>query len=189
MKYLVHRKLTAWVVSSAIAISGCSTISVGSHHDDTINFGAYKSFSWVADDPYISGDRSTMVSPLAREYIRNAIQRELQAKGYSFSADRQSADFAVAYTVGTREMIRVDSYPADYRGPWGWHVPYSYYYYHDVSAHSYTQGTLGVDVFDNASRKPVWHGWAEKAISRSDREDPKPAIDEAVARLFEHFPD
>ena len=89
--------------------------------------------------------------------IRNAIQRELQAKGYSFSADRQSADFAVAYTVGTREMIRVDSYPADYRGPWGWHVPYSYYYYHDVSAHSYTQGTLGVDVFDNASRKPVWH--------------------------------
>jgi hypothetical protein len=169
-------------------LGGCATINTGSHFDETTNFGAYKSFSWIDDNPYISGDTSMLVSALSRSMIETAIQKELEKKGYTFMEDHARADFVVAYTIGTRESISINSYPATYRGQWGWHVPYSYYYYRDISAHTYTTGTLGVDIFDNESRKPVWHGWAEKTVTQSDRSDPGPTIKEGVAKLFASFP-
>jgi hypothetical protein len=169
-------------------LSGCATISTGSHFDETVNFGAYKSFSWIDDEPLISAGMSMPVSALSESMINAAIRRELENKGYTFTEVRASADFVVAYTIGTRDAIRVDSYPVDYRGPWGWHVPYSYYHYRELSAHTYTTGTLGVDIFDNESDKPVWHGWAEKVVTQDDRKDPGPTIDAGVSKLFESFP-
>ncbi len=183
-------RLAGFPLLLAIAgiLSGCATIDTGSHFDETTNFAAYQSFSWIDDEPLISMDTAIPISPLARNMIKSAIQSELSMKGYVFTDDLEKADFAVAYTVGTRENISIDSYPAHYRGTWGWHVPYSYYYYQEVSAHTYTKGTLAVDIFDNKSGKPVWHGWAEKTVSSSDRKDPGPVIKEGVRKLFAAFP-
>ncbi len=173
----------------AVLLSACATIQTGSHYDETTNFAGYGSFSWIDEDPYITGEAAILVSPLAQQQIKDAIQSQLEQRGYSFTQDRGNADFVVSFTVGTREKIRVDSYPVEYRGRWGWHVPYSYYSYRDVSAHSYTKGTLGVDIFDNESAKPVWHGWAEKTVTQSDRQDPTESIEEGVQLLFAGFPD
>ena len=170
-------------------MASCASFNTGSHHDPTTNFASYESFGWIGEDPYIVGDRSALVSPLAVEQIKTAIRTELERKGYAYMEDGANADFVVSFTVGTRDEIRIDSYPAGYRGAWGWHVPYSYYYYHDVSAHSYTRGTLGIDIFDNESGKPVWHGWAEKTVTDSDRRDPSESIEEGVRLIFAEFPD
>jgi hypothetical protein len=176
------------LVLFAIFIGACATIQTGSHHDETTNFAAYQSFSWIDEDPYISGEAAVLVSPLAQQQIKDAIRNQLEQMGYLYTQDLGNADFAVSYTVGTREKISIDSYPVEYRGRWGWHVPYSYYSYRDVSAHSYTKGTLGVDIFDNESGKPVWHGWAEKTVTQSDRQDPTESIEEGVKLLFASFP-
>jgi hypothetical protein len=125
---------------------------------------------------------------LSQSKIQDAIRSELERKGYSFTENRDEADFVVAYTVGTRENIRTSHYPVGYHGSWGWHVPGSYYYIRETTEHRYTEGTLGVDIFDNESKKPVWHGWAEKTITESDRADPSSVIREGVAKLFESFP-
>jgi hypothetical protein len=173
-----------------VALHGCETIDAGSHYDETNNFGDYRSFSWIDDTPYIAGgSRSEVrVSPLTQTKIERAISAELESKGYSFTEDRDDADFVIAYTVGTRDEITVNSYPLPYRGDWGWHVYGSRYYVHEYREHSYTKGTLSVDVFDGGTNSPVWHGWAEKTITESDREDPSQSIIDAVARLFEEFP-
>lgn len=168
-------------------LSSCETIRANSHFDETTNFDAYQSFSWIDDAPYISAQNSFPVSPLTQSMIKSEIQKRLEQMGYAYMDNRADADFVVAYTIGTRNEFRVDSYPGHYRGNWGWHVPYSYYY-HDYTVHTYTKGTLGVDIFDNESGKPVWHGWAEKTVTDSDRDDPGPAIEEGVAKLFETFP-
>lgn len=171
-----------------LLISACATIQTGSHYDETTDFARYESFAWIDEDPYITGEAAVLVSPLAQQQIKDAIQSQLEQRGFSFSPDRGNADFVVSFTVGTREKIRIDSYPVDYRGRWGWHVPYSYYSYRDVSAHTYTKGTLGVDIFDNESSKPVWHGWAEKTVTESDRQDPTESIEAGVRMLFADFP-
>jgi hypothetical protein len=120
--------------------------------------------------------------------IESAIRTQLQQQGFVFSDVREDADFVLAYTVGTRDNVRIESYPIGYRGHWGWHVPYSHYYFREVSVHNYTKGTLGVDLFDNETGKPVWHGWAEKTVTQSDRDDPGATIEQGVAKLFSSFP-
>ncbi len=80
----------------------------------------------------------------------------------SFAWIADQADFVVAYTVGTREKIVSTSYPTTYQGDWGWHLYGRYYYQTEVEHRTYTEGTLGIDIFDGKSKEPVWHGWASK---------------------------
>lgn len=184
------RRLTACSVLLAIAgaVAACSTIRTGSHYDETNDFGRYDTFSWIADDPYIGRDPDLPISPLTQRKIQEAIHDRLVSKGYTFVADRDPADFVVSYTIGSREKIRASSYPVGFRGSWGWHVHDSYYRVREYEEHSYTEGTLSVDIFDGESKQPVWHGWAQKVITDSDRRDPSVIIQDGVTRLFESFP-
>ena len=181
---------TAALLLVAYFAAGCASISTGAHYDETMNFGAYKRFAWIDEQPHIVGAEETgiIISPLTQTKIQAAIRAELERKGFSFVENDADADFVVAYTVGTRNEVSVESYPQSYHGTWGWHVRGSHYYVNEVTTHSYTRGTLGVDVFDRKSRKPVWHGWAEKTITTGDKEDPGPTIEAGVSQMLELFP-
>jgi len=100
-------------------------------------------------------------------------------------ASREQADFTVAFTVGARDLINVDDYPLGYRGrrPWS-----ARYFGTGADVTTYTEGTLAIDIFDNGSRQPVWHGWARKRITGGDIEDPAPTIDAAVRAILAGFP-
>lgn len=172
-----------------IVLIGCVTIRAGSHHDESVSFSDYRTFAWIADDPLIrgAGDQSP-ISPLSQKKIVQAIENELGNKGYEQTAKRNQADFVVSYTVGTRERIDATSYPSGYYGDWGWHLHGRYYYRAEVVHRTYTEGTLGIDIFDGKTKQPIWHGWATKKILTSDRDDPSPAIQKTVARIIEQFP-
>lgn len=183
-----YLKLGPFVILGLV-LSGCATIKSGSHHDESASFESYRSFSWIANEPLIVGTgNDPSVSPLTQKKIVDAIAGELARKGFVFTADRGAADFIVAYTVGTRDRIEATSYPTAYQGAWGWHLYGRYYYDIEVEHRMYTEGTLGVDIFDGKTKQPVWHGWATKTISSADRQDPSPSIDKAVAGLFAAFP-
>lgn len=186
-----HRRSIACLMLLTVAsiLGACATINTGSYVDDAADFTTYQSFSWIADGPYIATASDVRVNPLALSMIETSLQAQLQQRGYQFIADREAADFLVAYTVGTRDKIRMESYPVGYRGHWGWHDPHSHYYFRHVSAENYTQGSLGVDIFDNETGKPVWHGWAEKTVTEDDRTNPGPTIKDGIAKLFESFPE
>lgn len=172
-----------------VLAGGCATIKSGSHYDELASFDNYRSFSWIADEPLIVGHGdSPSVSPLTQKKITDAIERELVNRGFVLSGDRETADFVVAYTVGTRDRIEATSYPITYRGMWGWHLYGGHYYDTEVVHRMYTEGTLGIDVFDGKTKQPVWHGWATKTISPSDRQNPSPSIQKAVSAIFARFP-
>jgi len=170
-------------------LTGCATIRTGSHQDESISFGQYRTFAWIADDPLILGaGEQSPISPLTQRKIVQAIEGELSNRGFTHSADANQADFVVAYSVGTRERIDATSYPSGYRGAWGWHLHGRYYYTTEVVHRTYTEGTLSVDIFDGNTKQPIWHGWATKTILTSDRENPSPAIEKAVEGIIARFP-
>ena len=181
---------TLAVLLVSLFAAGCATILTGAHFDETADFGKIRSFSWIDEDPHIDASvRSGLaISPLTHAKIQDAIRKGLQERGYAFVEERGEADVVIAYTIGTRQEVSISSYPDPYYGPWGWHVSGSNYYINEVTTHSYTTGTLGVDVFDNETKKPVWHGWAEKTITMGDREDPTPTITTGVTKMLESFP-
>lgn len=175
-------------LAGLLVVGACSTIDTGSHFDDTTDFTSYETWTWIADDPHIATGDELPISPLSHAKIRDAIAAQLLIKGYTRIEQHERADFVVSYSVGSRDKLRVSAYPVPYRGPWGWHVPGSRYYVTETRTHSYTEGTLAVDIFDAESKRPVWHGWAGKTITASDRENPGEVIERGVARLMEAFP-
>lgn len=184
-----NRGTVAVVLLLGALLTGCATIRTGSHQDESVSFGQYRTFAWIAADPIILGaGEQPPISPLSRKKIVQAIEDELRKKGFTYSANPDQADFVVSYTVGTREKIDSTSYPRAYSGEWGWHIYGRHYYLTEVEHRSYTEGTLGIDIFDGATKQPVWHGWATKTISISDRQNPSPSIQKAVAGIIERFP-
>ena len=124
------------------------------------------------------------------------VESALGTKGYRLIPDAESADFVLAFTVGSREEIKVDSYPSMSAGYAGYGYPRHWggwggAYYGvgtETSVRQYTKGMLAIDVFDVASRRPVWHGVATKTIYESDREDAGGTIQAAVDAILEGFP-
>ncbi len=173
-----------------ILVGACATISTGSHYDEHHNFVGYHTFSWIAANPYVKAidEEPAKVNPLTQLKIERALRAELESRGYVFVDDKEVADFVLGYTVGTRQKVNIESYPSMYRGYWGWHSYNDVYFSHEYREYSYDQGTLGVDVFDGKSHQPVWHGWATKTVTASDREDPSQTIIKAVALIFDKFP-
>jgi hypothetical protein len=182
--------LIASLIAFTSLAAGCATISAGAHYDETTNFGLYKSFSWIDDQPLFVGsdDTGIIVSPLTQMKIQQAIRSGLENKGYEFVDNQEKANFIIAYTIGTRQETSVSSYPDAYYGLCGWHVCGSHYYVHEASAHNYTKGTVGVDIFDGTVNKPVWHGWAEKAITTGDENKPVSSIEAAIREMLVSFP-
>jgi hypothetical protein len=178
------RPLLAAAVSALLA--SCATMRADSDYYEGADVAQYRSYVWMAESPLIRSDSGRVeVSPLTVRRIREAIERDLAEKGFEPAATRDAADFAVSFTVGARDMITLEDYPPYYRGEWQWGRPY---YWPSVDVAMYTEGMLAIDIFDNETREPVWHGWARKTILRSDINDPGATIDAAVEAILADFP-
>ena len=172
---------TIAVIVAASAIGGCTTIAANHDFNPALNFDQYKTFSWISPHPLV--DPAPGVSPLLAGRIEQTARDLLTAKGYRFVEDPDQADFIVGFGLGATDKLRIDTYPAAYRGPWHWHGAG-----HDASIRQHTEGRLVVDIFDVRSHQPAWHGWATKTITMSDQKDPQPAIRTALTAIFANFP-
>lgn len=169
-----------------LLVASCATIKAGSDHYAGADFSKFHSYAWVADSPLIrSESRRVEISPLTVRRVEDAIERELGARSFEHAENRDAADFAIAFTIGARDTITIADYPPYYRTPWSWDAPY---YGQNIDPAMYTEGTLAIDIFDNATQQPVWHGWATKTIRGSDIDDPEPTINAAVAAILADFP-
>jgi hypothetical protein len=182
-----------WLLGPLLLLAACSSLRVSTDQYPAADFSGYRSYAWIADDPLIRPHGATAeISALTIRRIREAIEAELAAKGYAAAASPASADFVVAFTVGTRDRIDAQSYPAPYRGHWEW----AWYreqmdmqaYHEETRLRVYHEGTLAIDIFDGAKHQPVWHGRARKEITVSDESDPGPLIKKATAAILQKFP-
>ena len=65
MRISEKERLPLAAIVPFLFLASCATYNTGSHFDPTTNFGSYESFAWIGEDPYIVGDTSVLVSPLA----------------------------------------------------------------------------------------------------------------------------
>ncbi len=193
MNTISSPKIAISIAVLVVLVSGCaSTFKATYDHDPANNFSGYRTYAWISEHPMKVGPTSRIANPLLESRIMSSMERAFGAKNYSKVEDATKADFAVSFTVGSREEIDVDSYPTMYAGRgypshWGWGGSY-YGYGTETSVRQYTKGMLAIDVFDVDGRRPVWHGVATKSISESDRRDAAGTIDAAVDAVLSGFP-
>jgi len=180
-------------------VACASTFEASYDSDPQQDFSVYKTWGWISENPMIvgnTGDRPP--NPLLQPKLMQALEDGLAVKGFTRVEDPEAADFAVSFTVGSREEIRVDSYPSTYAG-YGmagypaWGGPYYGHGYGvgmatETRVRQTTKGMLALDIFDVREHRPVFHAVATKTISDSDRKKMDETLQAAVDAVLGAFP-
>ncbi len=153
-------------MACVLAASCQTTLRPTTDFDDSVDFSSYQTFSWIDTHPLVSATQRQL-SPLIEQRLMNDTREELTRSGLRFVDDPLDADLVVAFTIGSREGVRITS---------------------NVVARQYTEGQLAIDLFDVAEARPVWHGTVSRQITRRDRAEPDATIQAAVAAILAKFP-
>ena len=181
------------LAATIVAIASCSTSSgIKTFHDynPSMDFASYRTWSFMSARPMIVST-TAIVNPLLEGRIMQAIRSEMDLKGFSYVGDPEGADVAISFTVGSRDLVKVEQYPASYR------VSYSRYYRGygygtsygtETRVRQYTEGQLAIDIFDVDNHTPAFHGSASKRLTSRDRDNPEALISSVVTEALLGFP-
>ena len=156
-------------------MAGCTGIRVSTDFDSKADFSKYKTFNFSKEI-----DKVTL-NDLNRRRLKDAISKELEAKGYQIST---TPDLLVnAFVKGkNRYSATANTY---YNGGMYYRGFGSSSTYVDVNKS--IEGTLFVDLIAVREKEMVWEGVAEGLVNpRTETRENK--INSVVEKIFRHFP-
>lgn len=192
--YIIKKTIAAAFI---LVIAGCSTTykaKVGFDKNTNIDTRDYKTFVWLSPGKIMAPTED--FNPVMKLRVDTEIEQAFFAKGYKLVTKEDDADFAISYTVGNRDKIKVSSFPTTYKTAFGWGRGYYGGYYGGLygmhmetptRVYQYTEGKLAIDIYDVKSHQPAWHGWATKRIASSDKETPSAVIKDVVNEVVAQF--
>lgn len=190
MLTLPRMLILALLMLQAACTSG-RAIQTYDDYNPNFDFASFQTFSFISANPMIVGDTARPVSPLLETQFTGAIRGDLESKGFRYLDDPERADLSISFTIGSREQIRVDQYPASYRGGYSrYHRYYGYrpVYGTETRVRQYTQGQLAIDIFDVRSKTPAFHGSSSLRITDRDRANPGELLNQVVTETLDGFP-
>lgn len=174
-----HRHLLCTVALALLALSACSSgPSIRSFEHAQVDLSQYRTYGFHESTAAVA--QATRVP----EFIRAAIGREMQSRGYRHG---DVPDLLINFHLQTEEKDTVSTSPASY---FGWRGGYHWAAnpVRDDEISSYTAGTLNVDVIDRSRNELVWEGVAIGRIKDEALENPEPAINAVIAQIFQRYP-
>lgn len=174
------------IAVSTLALSACSTAPrIHSVYEQGVDFSQYRTFSFLKSlEP--EGEEYLTLND---RYLREAISRELRARGFQ---EAENSDLLVGYNVSTKEKISSSTLPTttigyySYRGLYGY--TYGLGYGTETRVNQYTEGTLNIDVVDRAQKQLIWEGVAVGRLKDRPSENLKAEVYDVVSAIFEQFP-
>jgi hypothetical protein len=142
----------------------------------------YRTFGFVE---HPDTDKSGYTT-LTTRFLKEAVAREMQARGYTQS---DSPDLLINFSVASRDKVEGSIWPdvglgwGRWSRGWGWGGTFG-----GRDIRTVTEGTLTIDVVDPQHRELIWSGTAKGRVTRKAEDDPRPAIEEAVAAIFAKYP-
>jgi Domain of unknown function (DUF4136) len=181
----------AVVASVVCGLGACTSLRVTSDVNQPLASNVKcHSFAWAGSFHGSSDSlRSTVANPVNESRLRAAIQSNLSTYGVQLTAT--DADCLVGYGIGMRNVV--DGYPYGYG--WGWGGGYGwryggvgYYGYGWDYPYVYSEGIIGVDLYDAKTKQALWHASVDQNLqgATGDRADKK--IQAAVAAIFTKYP-
>ncbi len=191
---MTYRVLATLAIAAAMltGLSACSSsggIQSTYDYNRQIDFSGYKTYAFISENPMAVSQTQGAINPMIEGRIMESIRIAMNGKGYNEVSDPESASMAIGFTVGSRDQIKVDSYPSSFSTGY---ARRGYYYGYNTGTETrvrqYTEGQLAVDVFDVSSHTPAFHGVASKKISDSDRQNQQQVLNAVAAEALSGFP-
>lgn len=176
------------LTAAALGLSACASgPSVRTDHDPAVNFGQYRTWAFYQPVAMEQSGYSSWIS----ERIRTDVRKEMEARGYQYSAE--GADLLVNFQGVVEDKTAVWSIPRSdiemfysYRHRAYVAVPV---WYDETQVSRYKEGTLTVDLVDGKRNRMVWTGSASRPeVSKRTPEKKMADIDQAVASIFAKYP-
>jgi hypothetical protein len=145
-----------------LLFSGCgAAVRLYTDVDDSGRFDEYATYSFLE---FSEGNKET-ITGMELERIRVAFAREIEKRGLKYV--EENGDVAVRITVYHRQTMD------------------GYYYSH--WRYNYMERAVSVDMYDNATRKHVWHCAAVGELDY-DPEERAEKLPELAAKIFSRYP-
>lgn len=178
------------LLALATLLTACASgPDLRSDYDRSADFTQYRTFGFVDK----LGTDSAGYSSLVTSHFKSAVTREMEARGYVLN--QANPDLLVNFSASARTQTDVQSVPSaapmgmgyyGYRG--GMYAPWPMYATNDVQTVHYKVGTANIDVVDAKRKQLIWEGVGEGRLKEESLQNPGPAIDRAVALLFQSYP-
>jgi hypothetical protein len=173
------------IALAALMLAGCETgPQIRSVTEPGANLASYRTYSFAANP---GTNRGGNVTPLTT-FFQTAITREMTARG--FQHVESGGDLLINFNARVTEKADIQSTP----GP-GPYYGYGYYGYRgglysgpEVQTVRYKVGTANIDVVDAKRKAVVWEGIAEQELTDQVMQNPQPAVDNVVTKMFAQFP-
>lgn len=158
----MSRKIVTFFILTMLVLPACGpSMRVYTDMDDTATFDQYTTYSFL---DFSEGNKKT-ITGMELERIRVAFSREIESRGLTYS--EEDGDVAVKITVYHRQAAR------------------RYGYYGGIYHHM--ERAIAVDMYDNGSRKHIWHCAAVGQLE-NDPEQRAAGLSDVAARIFERYP-
>lgn len=184
--------LIGGVAALAMLAACASKPTIRANTDPSANLSSYKTYTFAEKT---GTDRPEYSTPITG-YFKEAIRREMDARGYRF-VEGGEADLLVNFNANARENVDLRSTPGPTYGYYGYRTGmYGMYggYYGagvavapEIETVRYRVGTANVDVVDMKKKQLVWEGIAEARLTEKMMKDPRTAISGVVTEMFAQF--
>jgi hypothetical protein len=160
--------------------AGCAiAMNVSAHVEPGVDFRAFRTYEWAPADALPTGDPRLDKNPYFNDIVQGAVERQFSSRGLGLSAGGAS-DLLVHVHASVTDRLNPDLLD-EQRG---------YGQGSATSGVTYEAGTIVVDVVHAPSGRLIWRGWAQTNLTQllSNRDRMGETIDEAVLRMFTHWP-
>ena len=182
-------KLTITLISVLLLSACASPTKIRSDYDHSLDFSKYRTYGYYSP----MGIENPNYSSLLGQMFRDAIDAQMQAKGYAKS-NNPDILINVSARLEDKTKVTTTSDPMMYGGYYGYrggmYDPWGGYGY-GTSTHvsQYTEGTINVDMVDVKLKRMIWEGIA---IGRVDEKQKNPELRQdimtGVAEMYEGYP-
>ena len=171
------------IASMLALLSACATRpTIHTQVSPALDIQKYQTFGFVEHPDTDKAGYTTLIT----RYLKDAVSREMVARGYTHS---DHPDLLVNFTTGSKDKVEGDPWPdvglgwGRWSRGWGWGGMWG-----GRDIRTVTEGALTIDVVDEQHKELVWSGTAQGRVTSKEEDNPQPAIDKAVAAIFDKYP-
>jgi hypothetical protein len=168
--------LAKFAFALAVLLMGC-TVTLG--QDVRYNFMPGTDFSKYHTYKWVTIEGGAHPNQIVDAEIKQAVDSQLAAKGLT-KTDNDRADLYVGYQIAIDQEKQWNAFGMG-RARWGGMA--------SATSSTITNGTLVLDMYDQASKQLVWTGNATKTLDPSNNQEKNQKnLNKAMQKLLKNFP-
>lgn len=169
------------LVLITILFARCSpALVVNTDYDREADFDQYQTFYWSDEFQQANGNDENneplFYNTLVKKRLKQAIQRELEGKGYTLSDS--DPDLLVNAQVVVEERNTRQNYP--------YYGGFYYWGYNNIPSGSEKEGDIVINLIDQNQHQLVWQGYAS-GVLEMNTEDRQQEISDAVSLILSEY--